>query len=191
MTAAIRVSRVSMNDSELISAVAGGNLEALGDLFDRHESGVRRYLSMLGVQATDIDDLVQLTFLEVMRAAPRFDAKLSARAWLLGIANVMVRRHRRSIGRAIARLARFSGRTRKEPPPTPADLVESDETSRRLQHAFDALSSKKREVFVLVTVEGLSGEDAARALGVPVNTVWTRLHHARLELRAAIEEIDT
>ena len=51
-----------------------------------------------------------------------------------------------------------------------------------------ALSEKKREAFVLVTLEGLSGEEAAQALGVPVNTLWTRLHHARLELSAAIGE---
>jgi RNA polymerase sigma factor (sigma-70 family) len=190
MTAAHRLARRSMDDSALVVAVAGGNLEALGELFDRHQSDVGRYLASLGIAAGDIDDLVQTTFLEVMRAAPRFDSKLSARAWLLGIATVMVRRHRRSIGRTFARLARWSGAARMDAPPTPVDFVESDETSLRLQRAFDALSEKKREVFVLVTLEGLSGEDAAHALGIPVNTVWTRLHHARLELRAAIEETE-
>jgi RNA polymerase sigma-70 factor (ECF subfamily) len=63
-----------------------------------------------------------------------------------------------------------------------------DEMTRRLQRAIDKLSDKKREVFVLITVEGLSGQDAAEVLNIPVNTVWTRLHHARLELRAAVEE---
>jgi RNA polymerase sigma-70 factor (ECF subfamily) len=179
-----------MDDSSLFRAIAGGNLEALGELFDRHEPEMRRYLSSLGIPAIDIDDLVQTAFLEVMRAAPRFDSNLSVRPWLLGIATVMVRRHRRSVGRALARLARVTGLVQKDAPPTPVEFVESDETSRRLQRAFEALSSKKREVFVLIALEGLSGEDAAHVLGVPVNTVWTRLHHARLELRAAIEEVD-
>jgi RNA polymerase sigma-70 factor (ECF subfamily) len=39
---------------------------------------------------------------------------------------------------------------------------------------------------VMVVLEGITGEDAARALGVPVGTVWTRLHHARVELRRAL-----
>jgi RNA polymerase sigma-70 factor (ECF subfamily) len=71
---------------------------------------------------------------------------------------------------------------------TPAELFELAETERRFARAFAGLSAKRREAFVLVTLEGLSGEEAAQALGVPVNTIWTRLHHARLELRAAIDE---
>jgi RNA polymerase sigma-70 factor (ECF subfamily) len=86
----------------------------------------------------------------------------------------------------VARLALWAGLARSDAPATPAEIVESDETTRRLQRAFEGLSEKKREVFVLVTLEGLSGEEAARVLGIPVNTVWTRLHHARLELRAAL-----
>jgi RNA polymerase sigma-70 factor (ECF subfamily) len=46
-------------------------------------------------------------------------------------------------------------------------------------------------VFVLVTLEGMSGEEASAVLGIPINTVWTRLHHARRALRAALEEAET
>jgi RNA polymerase sigma-70 factor (ECF subfamily) len=57
-----------------------------------------------------------------------------------------------------------------------------------MRRALFELSPKKREVFVLVALEGLSGEEVATTLGIPVNTVWTRLHHARSELRHALEE---
>lgn len=188
MTALPDRAATTVTDGELLAAIANGNLEALGQLFDRHARGVRRFVCRVGVGDGDADDLVQATFLEVVRAAARFDPRFSARSWLLGIAHAMVRRHRRSLRRAAARLATAAGLTRSTPPPTPAELFEGDDTTRRLDQAFSRLSAKKREAFVLVTLEGLSGEEAAGVLGVPVNTIWTRLHHARAELRAAIAE---
>ena len=188
MTAAPERARASATDGEILAAIANGNLDALGQLFDRHGHGVRSFLGRMGVAASDADDLLQATFLEVVRAAGRFDPRLPARNWLLGIANAMLRRHRRSLRRAPARLVTAAGLAPATLPPTPAELFDGDETTRRLDRAFTRLSPKKREVFVLVTLEGLSGDEAAHALGVPVNTVWTRLHHARSELRAALAE---
>jgi RNA polymerase sigma factor (sigma-70 family) len=175
---------VAPTDGEILAAIANGNLEALGQLFDRHAHGVRSFLGRMGVVASDADDLVQATFLEVVR----FDPRLPARNWLLGIANAMLRRHRRSLRRAAVRIVVAAGLAPATLPPTPAELFDGDETTRRLDRAFARLSPKKREAFVLVTLEGLSGDEAAEALGVPVNTVWTRLHHARSELRAALAE---
>ena len=54
--------------------------------------------------------------------------------------------------------------------------------------ALASLSEKKREVVVLVTIEGMSGEEVAALLGIPVATVWTRLHHARREMSARMLE---
>lgn len=187
MSAARRLAAVTTSDAELLAAVASGDLEALGVIFDRYEPDVRRYLGRLGIPPEDVDDLVQATFLEVVRAAKRFDPERATKSWLFGIATMMVRRHRRSVSRTLARLAKWASQPRHHAPETPVERFESRETSRRFQLAFDELSSKKREVFTLVVVEGLSGEAAARALGIPVNTVWTRLHHARRELRAALE----
>jgi RNA polymerase sigma factor (sigma-70 family) len=188
VTAAPDRSSAPATDGELLAAIADGNLEALGQLFDRHRHTVRSFLGRMGVGASDADDLLQATFLEVVRAAGRFDPRLPARNWLFGIANAMIRRHRRSLRRAAARLVTAAGLTPSTPPPTPAELFDGDEATRRLEHAFSRLSAKKREVFVLVTLEGLTGEEAAAVLGIPVNTIWTRLHHARSELRAALAE---
>lgn len=188
MSVALRVADPSPSDEALLTALARGELAALGALFDRYEPEVRRYLGRLGVQASDVDDLVQTTFLEVLHAAPRFDAALSGRSWVMGIATMMVRRHRQSLGRTLARLTSWLARTTGTvtPPATPAEILSADENTRRLLRALEALSPKKREVFALVVLEEMSGEEAARALGIPVNTVWTRLHHARIELRAAL-----
>jgi RNA polymerase sigma-70 factor (ECF subfamily) len=178
-------------DHELIAQIAQGQLEALGMLFERHEAVVRRYLGRLGASASDADDLVQATFLELPRAAPRFDASHSARSWLLGIAGMMARRQRRSLRRAAARIAAWASSLRGDACAMqgPAEQVANDAALRALAAALEQLPQKKREVFVLVTLEGLSGQEAAAALDIPLKTVWTRLHHARLALRAALTEV--
>ena len=183
-----RVLPASPSDHALIAAVANGNLEALGELFERHEPGVRRYLGRIGVGADDIDDLIQATFLEIVRAAGRFDPAYAARSWILGIAIIMVRRQRRSLARAAARIVTWTRLSLGERATTPDECWAGDQTLRVLARALASLAPAKRAAFVLVTLEGLSGEEAARALGIPVNTVWTRLHHARAELRAALAE---
>jgi RNA polymerase sigma factor (sigma-70 family) len=188
MSAASAWPALKKTDAELLVALAAGKLEALGELFDRHEPAVCRYLIRLGLSPSDADDVVQATFLELQRAAPHFDPEQPARPWLMGVATFMVRRHRRSLARAAARFAAWAARPHQQRVQGPDELFERDEASRRLSHALESLAQKKREVFVLVTIEGLSGEEAARALGVPLNTIWTRLHHARRELRAALSE---
>ncbi len=175
------------SDEELVAAVAAGHLEALGQLFDRFEPMIRRYVQRLGVSAADVDDLVQATFLEVLRAAPRFDVSLSAKSWLFGMATIMVRRHRRSFARHAARIFAWAHHGHETEQPSSHDELDRSAEKRLFREALEKLSPKKREVFTLVVLEGLPGEDVARALGVPVNTVWTRLHHARRELRELLE----
>lgn len=176
------------SDAQLIAAIANADLEALGQLFERYEPALRRYLGRLGSSASDTDDLVQATFLEVLHAAKRFDAAHAVAPWLFGIATMMARRQRRSLLRSALRVAEWTRLVRREPAPTPAALVEASAAERRFAAALERLAPKKREAFTLVTLEGLSGEEAALALGIPINTLWTRLHHARVELRRALEE---
>jgi RNA polymerase sigma-70 factor, ECF subfamily len=175
------------SDGEIIARIKSGEVGALGILFDRHDGDVRRVVARLGVQRSDVDDIVQATFLDVLRAAASYDGRDNAKPWLIGLAVMQVRRHRRSLSRMAARLATWalepSARTT-----TPEESAGASETAERARRALDALSSKKREVVVLVMIEGLAGEEAALQLGIPVATVWTRLHHARSELNAAVFE---
>lgn len=187
MTLPLHIHRPTRRDPDIVAAVARGDLEALGVLYDRYERDVRHYIGQLGVNASDADDLVQGTFLQVTRAAPSYDGRDVARAWLLGIATLMVRRHRRSIVRRLAQLANWQTARHGVTPQTPEQNFESDEIARRFRAAFDRLSPKKREVIALVVMQGLGGQEAAETLGIPLNTLWTRLHHARKDLREALE----
>jgi RNA polymerase sigma-70 factor (ECF subfamily) len=159
----------------------------LGVLFDRYEPDVRRFIGRLGVAASEVDDLLQLAFLDVVRAAASYDGRPSARGWLFGLAAIVVRRHRRSVARIAAGLVAW-GREPRADALTAGQTFELHEAAARATRALGRLSPKKREVFVMVVLEDCSGEEAARALGIPVATVWTRLHHARRELREHLAE---
>jgi len=175
------------SDTELIDRIRCGDLGALGVLYDRHERNVRGFVIHLGCAHGDVDDVVQTTFLQVHRAARGFDGRATPRAWLLGLAANVVRRHRRSMARWIRRIVAFAAEGEHREPMTPEDSLEIDEDVRRVQRGLEKLSEQKRAVFVLVVLQGVRGEEAAAALGIPVATVWTRLHHARRELRALLE----
>ena len=175
-------------DADLCVRIAAGSSAALGQLFDRHGAAVRRFLLSLGVNQGEVDDLVQLTFLDALAAAKGFDGRASAKPWLLGIAAIQVRRHRRSLGRWALKALALGREAPAAASETPDLAFERHAEAGRARRALARLSDKKREVFVLVALEGASCEDAARSLGVPVGTVWTRLHHARAELRAALSE---
>jgi RNA polymerase sigma factor (sigma-70 family) len=181
-------------DAELLRKIAEGDLACLGVLFDRYGADVRGFVSRLGVASGEVDDVVQSTFLLVMRAAKNFEdreGRGSARAWLLGLAANLVRRHRRSLARLTARVASWARQPSEPTAMSPLEALDAKEAAARGKRALDRLSQEKREVFVLVAMEGLSGQDAALALGVPVATIWTRLHRARRALRESLLEETT
>lgn len=177
-------------DAELVRQIAEGDLHALGVLFDRYGQDVRRFLCRMQVPAGDLDDLVQLTFLDVASPAARFETERAVRPWLFGLATITVRRHRRALARVARTLSAWALEPSPKHDPTQAEMLVQQESVLRAERALQKLSSKKREVFVLVVMENFSGEEAARTLGIPVATVWTRLHHARRELRALLGEDD-
>ena len=170
------------SDPELVARIVGGDLGGLGALYDRYEPDIKRYISRLGVKREEVDDLVQLTFLDVPIAAGSYDGRSAVRSWLFGIATIIVRRHRRSLARVAAGLLAWS-REPRDPIALTEPQFELSEAAARASRALDQLSDKKRAVFVMVVLEECSGEETARSLGIPVATVWTRLHHARRELR--------
>ncbi|MDP9035675.1 MAG: RNA polymerase sigma factor [Myxococcota bacterium] len=175
-------------DADILASIASGSLTGLALLFDRYALDVRRFVARLGVAPGDVDDIVQATFLLVVNAARSFRGSGPARAWLFGLATNAVRRHRRSLARMTARATAWAREWIGDGPPTPHDSLENLERLERGARALARLSPKKREVFVLVVMEGVPAEAAAESLAVPIGTVWTRLHHARRALREYLEE---
>jgi RNA polymerase sigma-70 factor (ECF subfamily) len=175
------------SDHALMASIRAGDLSGLGELFDRYAAQVARLLERAGIPSSDVDDLVQQTFLEVLKASPRFRPDSPVRPWLFGLALMMARRHRRSLSRMLARLARWTRDHEERDGATLERGLEERPDARRAHDALLTLSPKKREVFILSVFGELTGPEIADQLGVPVATVWTRLHHARNELRTLME----
>jgi RNA polymerase sigma-70 factor (ECF subfamily) len=174
-------SPAEMSDEALVAACGTGERSALGALYDRHATTIRRFLARLsGTEERDLDDLVQATFEVVVRAAPRFDGRSSVRTWLIGIANNTARHHVRTEVRR--------RRLREAASAQPQITATGEHGEReRLHEAICELPPKLREALVLVYLEGFTGPEAAAAIGVREGTVWKRLHEAREGLRGIMQ----
>ncbi len=178
----------TLSDAALVAACGSGDTEALGALFDRRQGDVRRFLFRLaGTDARDIDDLVQMTFLEALRASPRFRGGSAVKTWLFGIATNIVRHHVRSDVRKKTFLVALAVQPAAAPIAADAAARQRQQLTE-LQAAVLQLPLDLRTVFVMCDVEGTAGVEAASSLGIPEGTVWRRLHDARRRLRAIIGE---
>jgi RNA polymerase sigma-70 factor (ECF subfamily) len=154
------------------------------ELFERHHERVHRILARLrSVDAIDVDDLVQSTFLEVQRSARRYAGQSAVGTWIVAIAVNVMRHHVRKEVRYRTALANRGREPLLATTGTPFDASSHRQDLARLAHAFDQLPREQKEAFLLCDVEGLRGTDVARALALPEGTVWRRLHEARMTLR--------
>jgi RNA polymerase sigma factor (sigma-70 family) len=169
-------------DSDILCQLAGGEIDALGELYDRYQEPIRRFVARATRDAEDVDDLVHATFLAAAKSAGRYDGRPSCRPWLIGIAAQLLRRRRQSLGRFLGVLSSLRVRATTADP-RPALQARSD-----VERALDGISAAKRITLLMAEVEGLSCAEIAAALGIPIGTVWTRLHAARRELRRALEQ---
>jgi RNA polymerase sigma-70 factor (ECF subfamily) len=135
-----------------------------------------------------VEDVVHATFLGVPRIAASYDGRTSCRNWLCGVAVHLAMRHRRGAGRFRRMLEAFAQTVVSRPSTDPERRASGNEELAVLDRALARLSEKKRAVFVLVEIEGLSADEAAKALEIPVATVRTRLFHARRELQGALQQ---
>lgn len=152
----------------------------VGALYHDHGAFVGRIIERLVGLGPHVDDLLQETFIVAFKQRKKFDPERAApTTWLYGIASNLCRRHLR--GRQ--RFDLFKNRLQAEPldnPNLPPDVVlEKDEAAWMVFQALSKLPLKQREVFALYELEELDGPTIAEMIGIPVGTVWTRLHHAR------------
>jgi RNA polymerase sigma-70 factor, ECF subfamily len=152
---------------------------SLKALYDEHASFVRRVIIRLGAPPSDVDDLLQEVFLVAMKKMGSFEGRSTHRTWLYGVAVRVVIGARRK-----AKVREFLGLDsglEQADTQTPASAFERREAQMQIQRALSKMPEKKRAVFILFEVEGLTGEEIAEAVGCPLKTVWTRLYHARQE----------
>lgn len=173
------------SDPELLRRVEAGELDALGLLYDRYHAGIRHFVARATADAPDVDDLVHETFLAAAESAARYDGRPSCRPWLVGIAVTLLRRRHQRFGRFLRVLSTLGSIGSRA-----ADARPTLDARHDVTRGLARLSEVKRITFLMAELEGLSCQEIAAITGVPVGTVWTRLHAARGELRAAMIEGD-
>jgi len=142
-------------------------------------AAMRRYARALARDGHDADDVVQDALVRAIEGQRSFQPERSRRRWLLAIVhNVFVSAKRREAAEA-RRNDRFAGEMMAQVDPQQEQHVRL----ARIAHAFAGLTEPHRAVLHLVVVEGLSYQEAADILGVPIGTVMSRLARARAALK--------
>lgn len=180
------------SDKELLEEARSGDGAAVDELLARHERQIFRYgLRMCGNEE-DAREVLQETLLAAFQKVKTFrgDAQLST--WLYQIARHFCLRSRR---RAVGEPERVEPLERGEAAAVPSGQAQPDaqaharEIGALLQSAILTLSEPHREALILRDVEGLSAEEAAKVLGIEVSALKSRLHRARMEMRARLVDV--
>ncbi len=160
-------------------AARSGDPAAQGAFVRATQEEVWRFVAAL-VDIEAADDLTQETFLRAFRALPQFQARSSVRTWLLGIARRTCADHLRGVVRRRRLEARLATESLiGSPQPDPSGQISANALLSRL-------SVERREAFVLTQLLGLSYEQAAATLEVPVGTIRSRVARARADLVADV-----
>jgi len=182
----------SANDDQLISRCLDGDPTAFGELVRRYQDRLYSTVYRLVDNTEDAQDVVQDAFLSAYQSLPSFHGDSAFFTWLYRIAvntAISLRRKQRLV------YSIESGRN-GESGIEPLDQSESNrpdhgleraEEERRIQDALNRLSPEHRTVLILKDMEGQKYEVMAEILGVPIGTIRSRLHRARLELRQILE----
>jgi RNA polymerase sigma-70 factor (ECF subfamily) len=159
-------------------------------IYERWFDEVSRWIRAMGGPEADREDLVQDVFLVVHRRLPDFDGQNVA-GWLYQIARHRVRDFRRLLW--VKHM--FGSVPLSESLPkggaSPAESLETKEKRRTLERLLGKLNESERAALVLFEIDGYSGEEIAEIQGVPINTVWARIHKARKKLKASLAKIES
>jgi RNA polymerase sigma-70 factor (ECF subfamily) len=147
-------------------------------VYDTYFPYIWRSVQRLGVPAANADDVVQEVFIVVHRKLGEFEGRSTLKTWLYGVALHVARAHRARLRRAAE--GQLDSEHMKAPDAArPDEQAASAEAARLVNSLLDGLDDDQREVFVLTELEQLSAPEIADALGVKLNTVYSRLRLGR------------
>lgn len=177
------------DQDELVERARTGEVAAFKALFLRHRGDVARLVHRMLGNAPDAEDVAQEVFFQVHRSLKDFRGQSKFTTWLHRVTVNVVLMHRRSQkSRPVLSEELSADITADESSVAPDEDVDRRMRTRVFLRLLDKLADKKRAVFVLHDLEGVSPQEIAEIVGSPVLTVRTRLFYARRELEALIAE---
>lgn len=156
-------------------------------LYRAEFSYVWKTLQRLGAPTSDLEDIAHDVFVVVHRHLGDYDPGRPLRPWLFGIA-VRVLADFRRVGRN-ARETVIETPERVDTAPSPHEVLELAEARAMLMNALDRLDLDRRAVFVMHEIDEVGVPEIAQALGIPLNTAYSRLRLARADIAVFIDKL--
>lgn len=166
-----------MSTSRVIASVTQPTAVDFRALFEQEIGYVLRTLRLLGIGPSDLEDVAHDVFLHVYRHLADYEPSRPIKPWLYCFIYRMARdfrvltRHREDLSEDSSE--HVDGR------PPPDAIAMRQQMQNQALRALEALDADERGVFVAITLEELTAPEAADALGVPLNTVYSQLRRAR------------
>jgi RNA polymerase sigma-70 factor, ECF subfamily len=180
----------SPTDRELVDRAKSGDSNAFGSLVRRYQRRIFRLAFHLVRTGAEAEDVTQETFVRAYQALDRFDGRSEPFTWLYRIAvnlSLNTLRARKSTRDATSsddpRIEALLTETRPSVGRDPAAATMDRQMASALIEGIDALSDTLRTTLILVCIDGVAHDEAARVLGCPEGTVAWRVHEARRKLR--------
>ena len=170
----------STSDEVLIGRIANGDRLAMQVLYARHHVRVFRFVVRLVRDETTAEDLISEVFLDVWRQAARFEGRSAVTTWVLAIARFKALSALRR--RPDEEFDEDSAAAIEDQSDDPETTLEKKDKSALIQKCLKDLSAPHREIIDLVYYHDKSVEEVAEIIGIPENTVKTRMFYARKRL---------
>jgi RNA polymerase sigma-70 factor, ECF subfamily len=179
------------DDAQLIDQTLAGHSAAFGQLVLKYQDRLYNTIVHAIGNAEDAKDVVQEAFVQAFLKLDTFQRASAFYTWLYRIAfNVAAgqrRRKRATVSLEAAHLA--NGHEMADGGEDPTEGLQREERRRQVRQAIAELSEEHRMVLVLREIDGCCYETIAEILDLPVGTVRSRLHRARLQLRGELKEV--
>ena len=182
---------VVKDDALLIDEVLAGDSSAFGELVLRYQDRLFNTLTYVVGSCEEAEDVVQDAFVQAFVKLGTFQRASAFYTWLYRIAfNLAVsRKRRRRPERSVDEVRDLTGDEPVDDGEAPGDRLEHHESAEQVQAALERVSDEHRAILVLREMEGFCYEKIAEVLDLPVGTVRSRLHRARMALRVELKEV--
>jgi RNA polymerase sigma-70 factor (ECF subfamily) len=167
--------------------VEGAQVAEFQTIFESHFPYVCRSLRRLGVAEAEVEDLAQELFVTVYDRLASYDRARPIRPWLFAFAVRIAANHKR--GARVRREIVDGENVAPVEQGTPEDHLSDRRRQEIVLKALERVPVERRAALVLHDVDGFAAPEIAEALGIPINTVYSRVRVARQELQRAIERL--
>jgi RNA polymerase sigma-70 factor (ECF subfamily) len=170
-------------DEQLMARFCAGDEQAFEQLYQRYATSIQAYLGRMVGDRVLAEDLLQTTFLSVVRSRGRYQPQTNLRAWLFAVATNAARD-------ALRRTRRRREQSEQAPERAVDPVLPDPAAARALQQALAELPPDQREAVLLHKMHELSFPEIAEALGIGVSAAKVRAHRGYEKLRARLAMLE-